>query len=435
MIDAARRERTSRSRPVRNRLLLQNGAQPALDRGLCLSTRVPLYPACFECDIDSRWLRMGFGRISVSFCLRPRETCYRPAMSRTVTLLNVAKAVGVSKSTAANAFSRPERVRPELLARIESAARDLGYAGPDPRGRMLSSGKVNAIGVVPFGRFGIAQFFKNPYQRDFLAGVAEACEERGIGLSLVSGRDDEGPWSIRSALVDGFIFTGVDQVDMLEEGRRRRLPFVVMDLSGTPRISSVNTENRDGARQATRHLLELGHRRFVIASPVYSLRPPVFHSPSKSRQLVDSGPPLLEKLAGVGDAMTEAGLSIDDVPLVEACGTPEEERAFGSGAAMLLDKAPEATAVLALTDTVALGILQQANKRGLRIPRDLSVVGFDDVPEAANAKPPLTTIHVSAAANGRAAVQLLLAGGPPRQVRTPVSLVVRGSTAPPRQEA
>ena len=94
------------------------------------------------------------------------------------TLLDVAKAARVSKSTVANAFNQPKRVRPELLARIEAVAREIGYAGPDPKGRMLSSGKVNAIGVVPFGHFGIAKFFTNPYQRDFLAGVAQACEEQ-----------------------------------------------------------------------------------------------------------------------------------------------------------------------------------------------------------------------------------------------------------------
>jgi DNA-binding LacI/PurR family transcriptional regulator len=356
-------------------------------------------------------------------------------MLKTVTLLDVAKAAEVSKSTVANAFNRHERVRPELLARIDAAARELGYAGPDPRGRMLSSGKVNAIGVVPFGRFGIAKFFKNPYQRDFLAGVAQACEERDVGLSLVSGRDHQEAWGIKNALVDGFIFTGVDQIDLLEVGRRRRLPFVVMDLSGAPHISSVNTQNRDGAKQATRHLLALGHRRFVIASTLYSFRPPVFHPPSgTTRRLVDSGPPLLEKLTGIADAMAEAELSIDDMPIVEACGTPEEEKAFGNGAAMMLDKAPEATAVIGLTDNIALSILHQAKKRGLRVPRDLSIVGFDDVPEAAQSEPPLTTIHVSAAENGRAAVQLLLAGGPPQKVFTPVNLVVRGSTAPPRKE-
>ena len=178
-----------------------------------------------------------------------------------------------------------------------------------------------------------------------------------MGLSLVSGRDDQEAWGIKNALVDGFIFTGVEQVNLLTAGRRHRLPFVVMDLSGSD-IKSVSTENRDGARQATRHLIALGHRRFVIASPVYSFRPPVFHPPSGiERRLVDSGPPLMEKLAGVADALAEAGMSIHDVPIAEACGTPEEEMAFGNGAAMLLDKAPEATAVIALTDNVALSIL------------------------------------------------------------------------------
>jgi hypothetical protein len=76
---------------------------------------------------------------------------------------------------------------------------------------MLSSGRLNAIRVVPFGRFGIAQFFKHPDQRAFLEGVAQACEEYGVGLSVVSGRDDEQPWGIKNALVDGFIFIGVDQ--------------------------------------------------------------------------------------------------------------------------------------------------------------------------------------------------------------------------------
>ena len=361
------------------------------------------------------------------------ENRYGNRMLTTVTLLDVAKAAKVSKTTVSNVFSFPTRVRPAVRERVEAAARELGYAGPDPKGRMLSSGKVNAIGVVPFGRFGIDQFFKNSYQRDFLAGVAEACGERGVGLSLVSGRDDQEAWGIKSALVDGFIFTSVDQIGLLGDGRHRRLPFVVMDLHDAPDIHSVVTENRDGGRQAMRHLIALGHRRFVIVSALYSLRPPVFHPPSKAeRRLVDSGPPLLDKLAGVADALAAAGMSIDDVPIAETCATPEEERAFGSGAALLLDRAPEATAVIAFKDSIALSVIEEARKRGLNVPRDLSVVGFDDVPEAALSEPPLTTIHVSAAENGRAAARLLLQGGPPQQVVTPVTLVVRHSTAPPR---
>jgi DNA-binding LacI/PurR family transcriptional regulator len=354
-------------------------------------------------------------------------------MGKAVTLLDVAKAARVSKSTAANAFSRPERVRSELLAHIEAVARELGYAGPDPKGRMLSSGKVNAIGIVPFGRFGIAQFFKNAYQRDFLAGVAQVCEERGVGLSLVSGRDDQEAWGIKSALVDGFVFTSVEQVGFLGEGGHRRVPFVVMDPDGAPDIHSVSIEGRDGAKQATRHLLGLGHRRFAIASPLYSFRPPIFHPPSSSaRRLEASAPPLLARVAGIADVLAEAGLSINDMPLVEACGTPDEERAFGSGTAMLLDNAPEATAIIALTDNVALSVLDQAKKRRLEIPRDLSIVGFDDIPEAAISDPPLTTIRISAVENGRMAARILLEGGPPRQVLVPVKLLVRGSTAKPR---
>jgi DNA-binding LacI/PurR family transcriptional regulator len=106
--------------------------------------------------------------------------------------------------------------------------------------------------------------------------------------------------------------------------------------------------------------------------------------------------------------------------------------AFGAQAGKNRRKKAEATAVIALTDNVALSILHQAKKRGLDVPRDLSIVGFDDVAEAAVSEPPLTTVHVSAAENGRAAVQLLLESGPPRQVMTPVHLVVRASTAPPR---
>src|SRR6185437_16657568 len=143
---------------------------------------------------------------------------------RAVTLLDVAKAAKVSKTTVSNVFSFPERVRPALRERVEAAAHELGYAGPDPKGRMLSSGKVNAIGVVPVGNFGITLFFTHEYNRTFLAGVAATCEERGLGLSLVSGQG--GAWDINTALVDGFIFSSVEQLKMVEPVRRR-LPMVM----------------------------------------------------------------------------------------------------------------------------------------------------------------------------------------------------------------
>ncbi|PZV39724.1 LacI family DNA-binding transcriptional regulator [Mesorhizobium kowhaii] len=352
-------------------------------------------------------------------------------MRRAVTLLDVARAANVSKTTVSNVFSWPERVRPALRARIEAVARELHYAGPDPKGRMLSSGKVNAIGVVPIGNFGITLFFTHEYGNAFLGGVAHTCEERGVGLSLVSGRANE--WGINDALVDGFIFESAEQIDLIEPARRRRLPVVVSGVAG-PDITSITIENRKGAREVTRHLLELGHRRFVIASVMWQFVPPVFHPPTGApRQFVAVGPPILERMAGVADALAEFGLSFDDMPVMEGCGTPEEEAAFGNGPGMALDLAPEATAVIALNDGVALNIIEQAKKRGLSVPRDLSVVGFDDVAGAARSEPPLTTVHHSAFENGRLAASLLLDGGPPRHVVMPVKLVVRASTAPPRK--
>ncbi len=118
------------------------------------------------------------------------------------------------------------------------------------------------------------------------------------------------------------------------------------------------------------------------------------------------------------------------MPVMQACGTPEEEAAFGNGPGMALDMAPEATAIIGLNDGVALSMIEQAKKRGLSVPRDLSVVGFDDVAGAARSEPPLTTVHHSAFENGRLAAQMLLDGGPPRHVVLPVKLIVRASTAP-----
>ncbi len=348
-----------------------------------------------------------------------------------VTLSDVAAAARVSKSTASNAFSRPERVRPALRARVAEAAKALGYAGPDPRGRLLSSGKVHAIGVVPPSAFGISLFFKDPYTIEFLAGVTEVCEAEGVGLSLVSGREDQQAWGITSAVVDGFILNSSEQIEFIAPAKRARFPVVVMSDSAPSDVSSVSITGADGAAQVTEHLLALGHRRFVIAVPLREFRAPVFHPPGRDRVLV-APIDVPDRIAGIAAALNAAGLSLDDMPIMEMCSTPEEVAAFGSGIATLLGSAPDATALIALNDKVALAVLKYAREQGLSLPRDLSVVGFDDVAEAARADPPLTTVAQPTFEIGRTAARLLLEGGPPRHVVLPVKLMVRGSTAPPR---
>ena len=127
-------------------------------------------------------------------------------------LSDVAARAGVSKATASNVFNRPKLVREEVRARVLAEAKALGYTGPDPKGRMLSAGKVNAIGVATAEP--LAYFFEDPFARTMMTGITEVCDENGIGISLVSSADEEKlAWSIRSALVDGLILFCLEDAD------------------------------------------------------------------------------------------------------------------------------------------------------------------------------------------------------------------------------
>ncbi|MEX0853452.1 MAG: LacI family DNA-binding transcriptional regulator [Bauldia sp.] len=350
-----------------------------------------------------------------------------------IKLKDVAKAAGVSQGTASNAFNRPELVRPEVRERVAAAASRLGYAGPDPRGRLLRDGKFHAIGVVPPGAFGLSIMFSGGYTADFLAGIAEVCDEMGAALTLVSGRDQEKAQGIRNALVDGFILNRIEDLDLVDPARRRGLAVVVMDEDGDSNTNSVRLDDRDGARQAAQHLVGLGHRRFAILSVMREDRhESIFHAPGEPHHRLLTGfTHDRDRLSGYGEVLAEAGISLDEVPIIEGYVSPKG--AF-AGAAMLFDRAPETTAVLTMSDGLALAVLDEAHQRSISVPRDLSVVGFDDWAAAARADPPLTTVFQPVVEKGRAAARILFEGGPPRHVVLPLRLVVRSSTAPPREE-
>ena len=355
-------------------------------------------------------------------------------MSGPVRLSDVAKAAGVSLGTASNVFNKPDQVRPEVRTRVETAARELGYAGPDPKGRLLMGGKVNAIGVVTANP--ITYFFDNPYMNHFMAGFTEVCRKEGAGVALVSALDDEaGAWGVNSALVDGFVlYCLADPTRLVELAKRRKLPYIVVDFEVGSEVSSVRVDDRGGAREQVRHLLGLGHRRLAILSLLLTDKSRTTDVTAlglvdRRRRLAAEIPVTRERLLGYADGLAEAGLSIDDVPMIESHKEPEHAAV---AAAMILDKAPEATAVVAMADILALPLLEEASRRGIAVPRDLSVVGFDDVPEAAAAEPPLTTIRQPAEEKGRLAAELIIRRGLPRHEVMPVTLVVRGSTAPPR---
>jgi DNA-binding LacI/PurR family transcriptional regulator len=343
------------------------------------------------------------------------------------TLADVGRAAGVSRGTVSNVYNRPELVRPDVREAVLAAARQLGFDGPDPKGRLLRDGKFNAVGFMPPGDYPIAEVIRSPYGRELMMGAGAACDEAGATLSLVSGGDEARWSSIRLALVDGFILGNVIDIDLIASAKRRRLPFVILESDAGPEVASIRIEARKGAVEAVGHLLRLGHRRFAILSVRRSRGQPIVHMPDGGERRMQAAFELdSERILGFSQGLAEAGLSIRDVPIIET--TPSEPAA----GAIVFDRVPGATAILTMSDWQALTVLDEARRRGIDVPGHVSVVGFDGTAASATSMPPLTTIAHDIVGKGRMAARMILENQPPRQEVLPVELVARASTAPPR---
>lgn len=338
-------------------------------------------------------------------------------------LIDVAKAAGVSRSTASNVFNNPEIVRPKLRKRVESVAKDMGFAGPDPKGRLLREGKFNAIAVMPPSKYNVVDVIRNPVMNLLLQGIGEVCDEKGANLVVISGQNvREG---VQNALVDGVIFSRVDQLAEMESARLRRIPFAVVDFDPGPNTSCVRVDSRAGSYEAARYLLGLGHRKFAIISFLREPGPAQIFPANQSRDIEAAGIYTdQEKYRGYSDALQDAGIDIADVPMIQA-------DAYDSDApGLLLDVAPEATAILSMSVMQGIGILKEARRRGKSVPGDLSVVGYNDVPDAAQCTPRLTTVDSMGRQKGHDAARLIFGGGPAQHIMLKPKLIIRGSTGP-----
>ncbi|MET4635810.1 LacI family DNA-binding transcriptional regulator [Kaistia defluvii] len=350
-------------------------------------------------------------------------------MKRVIKLSDVAKAAGVSQGTASNAFNRPEIVRAEVREKVEAAARELGYAGPDPKGRLLRAGKVNAIGVATTSPLGY--FFDDPYARSLMAAISEACDEHGAGISLVSAASDEKlAWNIQSAIVDGFILFCVEGGERLVElTRERGLPFIALQLVGVDEtISAIGIDEFESARAAGRHVLGLGHRHVAILA----LELDEGHVGLLSEAQIEAGvyTGTVERIGGYRAALAEFGIDPASVPVYE---TDHTTASIHDALQSLFGAAHPPTALLCMSDRVALIALDWLRLRGIAVPGDVSVIGFDGVPEGETSEPPLTTVAQPIAAMGRQAAEMILKGiVKPHRERLEVELIERSSTAPPR---
>jgi DNA-binding LacI/PurR family transcriptional regulator len=348
----------------------------------------------------------------------------------TPTLADVARAVGVSRTTVSNAYNRPDQLSPALRDRILAAAGQLGYPGPDPVARGLRRGRTGMVGVVYDQP--LSYLFTDPAILEVVAGMASVWDDAGLSLALLPRLQagDAGAAVLANAAVDGFVsicdVTGDDRLAALAA---RRLPFVMLDGGSAGGRCHIGIDDRGASHAATRHLIELGHRRLAaITLP---------RSPGAPGGPVDPADPgeirytlMGLRLAGIRDAVEEAGLTWADVPVVAA---PDDQAPRAIGRAVggeLLDRADPPTGIVAMSDELAIGMLHAAAARGLDVPGDLSVVGFDDTPEAVAVDPALTTIHQPLAAKGEAAARLLLDGAPDSDLLLPTELRVRASTGP-----
>ncbi|SCK58981.1 LacI family DNA-binding transcriptional regulator [Streptomyces sp. WMMB 322] len=361
------------------------------------------------------------------------------------TLQTVADEVGVSRTTVSNAYGRPDQLNKDLRERIFDAARRLGYPGPDATARSLRRGRAGAIGLLFTETLSYA--FADPYSVGFLQGVAEVAEASGTGLLLIpmppraygpetADRDapvppgtDDPETAVRNAVVDGFCLYCVPVGHPAKALiRARGLPMVTTDERDDPSIPFVGIDERASARLAAEHIVRLGHRR--IAVMVDQVVAPGTSGPATvEEQLASDCGDLRGRLAGYRDALEEVGVDWRSVRVVAA--GRNSRSAAASAASHFLDVAERPTAVLAIGDVLALGVLDACEQRGLVVGRDISVAGFDDVPEAERAR--LTTVRQPMAEKGRIAGRLLLEPREEKKVpriKLPTELVVRATTGP-----
>ena len=346
---------------------------------------------------------------------------------------DVAREAGVSKTAVSFAFNSPERLAPETADRIRAVAEQLGYS-PHPVARMLTQGATLTIGVLTPQPLSVV--FANPFFGTFAAGVGAAAEKAGYALQFISPLRGSLAGAMHHATVDGVVAVGLSgDHPEVDEIRRTGVPVVLVDSAAVADWSSIAVDDAGGARAAAEHLLGLGHRDVLVIG----VEPPTPGGASAAANATDHDPSgvTARRLAVYREALRAAGVELGEERVVHGPATIE-------GGASALEQAWQAglrpTGILAMSDALAIGAIGALRARGVRVPEDVSVVGFDDIEIAVYLDPPLTTVHQPIAGKGGEAIELLLAaidartgpGGPaaPEHRILPTRLVVRGSTGP-----
>ena len=335
-------------------------------------------------------------------------------------IADVAREAGVSKTAVSFAFNSPDRLAPETAERIREVAESLGYH-PHPVARMLTQRQTLSIGVLTPQPLSV--IFSNPFFGAFAEGVAVVAEESGYGLTFISPLDGSLARAVGRATVDGVVAVGLtDDHPEVEQIRRAGLPIVFVDSNAQPEYASIDVDDVGGARAAAEHLIGLGHREFLVIG----VEPP-------PTTLTEPEGVLGRRLRGYREALARVGIELPAERIVVGPASIE-------GGEAALNRAWEdgvrPTALLVMSDAMAIGAMRALRDQRLDVPRDVSVVGFDDLDLAPHTNPPLTTVHQPIRRKGEEAVRLLLSVVQRRDLTNldhrllETRLIVRGSTGP-----
>jgi DNA-binding LacI/PurR family transcriptional regulator len=336
--------------------------------------------------------------------------CIEGSIRHRVTSVDVARHAGVSQSTVSLVFSGKGhgRVSEATQERVRRTARELGYR-PNVAAQALRLGTSRAVALL-------VPDVTNPFFSRVLRGAQRAAAAAGYTVALVDTANDRS-WqeqsfeALRAGPVDGYLLFEVDAPEALGNDPA----VVLMEAEGAGR-PSVRFDAEGGAAAAFEHLVELGHRRIAHLAAAFDA--PTFHLREAARRCV----------------LSKAGIDPDEQPRALTPIAIDDARDV---ALTLLDQQP--TAVMCDDDIIAAGLYLAARERGLRVPKDLSVIGFDDMDFARVLEPPLTTVALDAEQLGASSFELLEARMAGKRVRRrvvlPAELLVRGSTGPPKSGA
>jgi LacI family transcriptional regulator len=331
-----------------------------------------------------------------------------------ITIADVATQAGVSKTTVSRVLNGKGELDQDTAARVRRVIAELGYV-PSARAVGLAKGRTRIVGMlVPSMTW--------PWIGEVLQGVVDVVEDAGYGLLLFTGNNGDSSMRRFATQVSAKSFDGLlviepeGTLDYIEGLHADGLPVVLIDDRGwRPAFPSVATTNRGGAAAAARHLLSLGRRRpLVVAGDMR------FGCTQ-------------DRLTGFAQVFEEAGLPVAEENVVDG------DFRFDQGMLVVrhaLRAGLEFDAVFAHNDLSAAGALRALREAGRSVPQDVAVVGFDDIPLAAQTDPPLTTVRQPLRELGEAAARMMLAhldGSPMAEAPAviPTTLIVRGTTVTP----